>query len=634
MMRALVLTATLVATAPVAAAESEVATVQLTAFDCLLNDKERVGTGFIVENWLGGSRLVDPAEPVRSAPAGFLLITALHVVDQCASVKVEKVACDQNPPTTPVKNADRRPEGVELADKGRSSDRDLGGREEALARRSPRGLATHGRHTTAARYAARRAWHFQDESCSGGVGFSTGVSRIDNVIMTATGGIDTAQLRGSLDAALRVLLYFSPVAHGASGGPVARLHTNVVLGVHDGGFEKFPFGWSIALGQSGAAIGAPVSGTLDKWPSGFREPKLAQADERVLPGEIRDEVAGLEQRYKRQPYIFSFALPFEFSVAGKELPSWRFVPQLGFVSELMHWPGDTYENAFGVRVAGGAITGRAQERLVAPDNTRFELHDINRDGEFAEMALHLRFRRLQWWRMSVDLGLRLAIVKWTASFGGDLYVMPSVPARVRVSLSLSFDCAGDPRSSFTMCLPVSCGTNNPCAAAGTFCELFDHDCYPVSGICDANQPCPQFGASTMAIACGNDDYCHVQVAPPSAIQMAQMIAPISVTAPTIGQIFSSEVQLHFTWNDAGAPTIALVFDAPPTDVEALDSARWGEAIASGNAADWARGHAIINGVWQKSPDTAPLGTPLYFVVEALDDGKLVAISAAIPVHRR
>jgi hypothetical protein len=156
----------------------------------------------------------------------------------------------------------------------------------------------------------------------------------------------------------------------------------------------------------------------------------------------------------------------------------------------------------------------------------------------------------------------------------------------------------------------------------------DYECYPVSGICSADQPCPAVGGARMMTTCGDDQFCHVHAG--LEIPRIPVGEPIAVTAPAVGQIFSTEAELAFAWSDTGAPTIALVFDAPPANVEALDNARWGEAIAAGGTAEWAHGHEIMNGVWRAAPGSAPLGSPLYFVVEALSHGALVAISAPIP----
>lgn len=166
---------------------------------------------------------------------------------------------------------------------------------------------------------------------------------------------------------------------------------------------------------------------------------------------------------------------------------------------------------------------------------------------------------------------------------------------------------------------------------GDFCGLLDHECYPVSGSCGADHPCPDFGMSGPAIDCGNDGYCHVPVSPPSTIHspVLEHATSIVVTAPTIGQVFSSEMDLHFTWEDVGVPTIALVLDVRPENAEDLDGARWFETVPVGHSADWGRGHAIIKGGWQASPGAAPLRT-LYFVVEAFNDGKVVAVSPAVP----
>ncbi len=101
----------------------------------------------------------------------------------------------------------------------------------------------------------------------------------------------------------------------------------------------------------------------------------------------------------------------------------------------MSWPAATNEDALGIRAAFGVPLGHFQQRVLAPEATQFELHDVARYGVSAEAALHVRMQRLAPLRPSFDLGARAAVMFWHASFSDDIFLAPAFVARSRVSLS-------------------------------------------------------------------------------------------------------------------------------------------------------------------------------------------------------
>jgi hypothetical protein len=408
----------------------EVHTVRIRAF-CTRSENghavpaDRWGTAIVVKDW-------------NRAP-GLYLVTALHVVDHCSGVEVQRVQCDRSPPATP---AGMIPAGAAISV---WPSHDVAAIPITAAQKQSfiggAAPASFGDGESAPALGQQLAVEGTSEHnpCADSIGFATAVATADGVIgpIAARAHRDVGALRGSLAPSLPLLLYFSPVGAGASGGAVARLHTNVIIGVHQGGVRGFPLGWAVFLGQNpGAALGQPLNGTLDHWPEfTFAVPALQEAQAQDLPDTLVDPAETLHRRYVRQSAIFSLSLPYERVVAGRAAPGWQLVPQLGWVGELVSWPAATKENSFGVRGSVGVPFGHFQERLLAPDGTQFELHDVARFGLASEVALHLRLRRLAPVRPSFDLGARAAVLVWSASFASDIFLAPAFVARGRVSLS-------------------------------------------------------------------------------------------------------------------------------------------------------------------------------------------------------
>jgi hypothetical protein len=192
------------------------------------------------------------------------------------------------------------------------------------------------------------------------------------------------------------------------------------------------------------------------------------------------------------------------------------------------------------------------------------------------------------------------------------------------------DCAMGPRSLSAYCLPVACGPNNPCAAPGTFCETFVHDCYPLNGTCTAVADCPTFDDAVTkenALTC-SDGFCALAVSAPPSLS-APLAGAIDVRGPASGKVFPTEADVQFTWKDAGAPVLVMVYTAAPQSVEDLGGAIWGAALATGTTVAWSEGHAVAGGVWGAGPGAAPTATTLYLIVEALRDGAIVGLSSTV-----
>lgn len=110
-------------------------------------------------------------------------------------------------------------------------------------------------------------------------------------------------------------------------------------------------------------------------------------------------------------------------------------------------------------------------------------------------------------------------------------------------------------------------------------------------------------------------------------------ATIQISSPEYGTVVGSEDELLFAWvPPADAAVIVLVLQAIPTFWGGIGTkAIWGadlmrESAALSPSVTWAEGSAIVGGQWQAG-GPAPLGdSPLYLLIEAFQDGRLVAAS--------
>ena len=183
------------------------------------------------------------------------------------------------------------------------------------------------------------------------------------------------------------------------------------------------------------------------------------------------------------------------------------------------------------------------------------------------------------------------------------------------------------------CLTVDCGRVVRCPG-GKFCDLFVNTCYPTSGDCATDAACPRFdgvyppGVVTRCV----DGFCRV-VRVPDTVPELSAPAPLAVYSPSRSQVFGSQAQVEFRFAAPDASVLALVLRALPKNLADVPAqALWGVALPAGHApvARLADGVAIVGGVWQEMTTALPQDTLLYFFVQAVSPGALVAASDLIP----
>ncbi len=314
---------------PSAVSAGEVHTVRVHAF-CTKSDhghavpEDRWGTAVVVKEW-------------NRAP-GLYLVTALHVVDHCSGVAVERVQCDRSPPAA---LAGVIPAAAVIAvwpsHDVAAIPITVAQKEAFIGGAAP---ASFGDDEVAPTLGQQLAIEGTSEHnpCADSIGFATAVATADGVIgpIAARAHRDVGALRGSLAPSLPLLLYFSPVGAGASGGAVARLHTNVIIGVHQGGVRGFPLGWAVFLGHNpGATLGPPLTGTFDHWPDFmFSVPALQEAQAQG-PTRHRRRTSGDAEATVRPP---GDDLPVLVAVrtgrCRRAAAGWQLLPQLGWGASL------------------------------------------------------------------------------------------------------------------------------------------------------------------------------------------------------------------------------------------------------------------------------------------------------------
>ena len=192
-------------------------------------------------------------------------------------------------------------------------------------------------------------------------------------------------------------------------------------------------------------------------------------------------------------------------------------------------------------------------------------------------------------------------------------------------------------SHYGECTPVHCGYVVTCADSGDFCDPAAHECYPSSGKCSFPTDCPLFDgrlSKAATVAC-QGGFCRVSSAPPmiSFSGLSGRAAPLQVSSPSFGAKAATPDALRFQWDgSAGNTSVALVLtDLPQELSQVLTTAVWGRVLPAEAepVASWQDGVAIQNGVWRDSSPAVPSG-PLYFLVQAVRGGKLVAMSAPVP----
>jgi hypothetical protein len=191
------------------------------------------------------------------------------------------------------------------------------------------------------------------------------------------------------------------------------------------------------------------------------------------------------------------------------------------------------------------------------------------------------------------------------------------------------ECSGH----FGSCVPVDCGQNTTCLAGGSICDIYAHACYPSSGKCSTLADCPQYdgqvrGATSLSCT---DGFCHLASQPPPLPGPSGLFR-IEVSAPAPGAQLAADSDPQFQWSGGpGATAIALVLTDLPRDLtHVLSLAVWGRVLpaTASPTTRWQEGTAIESGVWQASTPAIPPG-PLYFLVQGVSDGELLAISTPV-----
>ncbi len=186
------------------------------------------------------------------------------------------------------------------------------------------------------------------------------------------------------------------------------------------------------------------------------------------------------------------------------------------------------------------------------------------------------------------------------------------------------------------CHAVPCGSKVRCADATAFCDAYNNICYPANGVCcvagacGADQ-CPMFDRQQARVAeLSCDGTCRLSVPPPRVLDPT--VPTVDVVVPSVGQVFA-EPSVHFSWVPSDLATIVLLLNRRPSlSDDVLTHSIWGAALPRHHVSgvDWSGGVGIVNGVWQSTVPTLPADTPLFLLVQEVDEGRLRGASAPIP----
>jgi hypothetical protein len=184
------------------------------------------------------------------------------------------------------------------------------------------------------------------------------------------------------------------------------------------------------------------------------------------------------------------------------------------------------------------------------------------------------------------------------------------------------------------CVTVQCGKVVTCQQATSICDVYGNTCYPANGSCVTVADCPRFSDRLRQYAetsC-SDGFCRLSV----PMELPGLPAPpahVTVLRPTPGMSFGSQSDMVFDWVSDGHPAIALVFQRVPTgDHPAIDDAIWGVSITAKHPTvlSWRDGFEIQGGTWLSGPGIPPVVQPLYFYVQTVANGQLVAAGPLVP----
>lgn len=179
------------------------------------------------------------------------------------------------------------------------------------------------------------------------------------------------------------------------------------------------------------------------------------------------------------------------------------------------------------------------------------------------------------------------------------------------------------------CALVECAARVPCTEQGTFCDLTIPRCRPISGVCAMDADCPTYFADVPTACVAG--FC--RVANERKRILGSPDETIEILSPEYGAVVGSEDELVFAWVPPGdTAIIVLVLQGLPTWWAGIASkAVWGadltrQVAALSPSVTWEEGNAITMGRWQAGAPV-PFGDgPLYLVIEAFQDGRLIAAS--------
>lgn len=188
-------------------------------------------------------------------------------------------------------------------------------------------------------------------------------------------------------------------------------------------------------------------------------------------------------------------------------------------------------------------------------------------------------------------------------------------------------------SSTGSCGSPTCEDSSECGAL-EFCESDSGLCRPSAGECRVWQDCPVSEAVRRKAVIDCDGACRLVPNATSKISAPFAgLAGLSVTAPNAGDMVQNLATFKFKFTRSETHGFALLVPAPSDkqDEVRLEDATWGAVLApNAGSCTWNDGTDIANGEWRSTRSDAPTEGTLYFIVQTVNRGKLVAYSDLTP----
>lgn len=209
-----------------------------------------------------------------------------------------------------------------------------------------------------------------------------------------------------------------------------------------------------------------------------------------------------------------------------------------------------------------------------------------------------------------------------------------------------YDCSGPCGS----CQAVECGRHVPCSGEGKVCSTEEHRCFAADGTCAGDTDCPNYAdvprPAYLSPTCWPTDwglrYGRVSCVQGKCSYGREFLKPswgqeslsIDVLVPNERTRFLSVDEVRFEWSQvAGTASLAFIFTRVPGKADEIPKvAIWALAVPvdGSTSAIWPDGKAVVDGMWLEHAPILPTGPPLFFFVESVKEGKLIAQSAFIP----